>query len=84
MKIMRVILFIVVLIAAGSFTYSWLRSDKETNFLENTNLYSFYTYTGWFESVGKVVYDTTKNGVKTVGNVIRNNWTKEEVFDGRK
>ncbi len=83
-KIIKAIILVVLLVLIVGSVYGWVTSNKMDLNSPKGIVGSIYSYFVWLGDAGIQVFDVTKAGIKTVGNVIGSNNTKIDYGDGRK
>lgn len=83
-KAIKAIIIVVLLILIAGSVYGWINSDKTDLNSPKGIVGSIYSYFIWLGDAGIQIFDVTKSGIKTVGNVVNTNSTKSSTGDGRK
>jgi hypothetical protein len=83
--IKAIILVLLIIVIAGS-VYGWIKSDNSDTSSTGGIVGSVYSYFIWLGDAGMQVWDVTRSGISTVGNVIMSNNTKSSSSknDGRR
>lgn len=83
-KAIKAIVIVLLLILIAGSVYGWINSEKTDLKSPKGIIGSIYSYFVWLGNAGVEVFDVTKSGINTVGNVISANNTKAGSGDGRK
>jgi len=84
-KAIKAIILVLLILAIAGSVYGWVQSNKSDSSSTSGVIGSAYSYFVWLGNAGIQVWDVTRSGISTVGNVIMSNNTKTtSKNDGRK